>query len=66
MQPGGGEISGVIASAEDAVHFYRRFLTLELRIAARVHLRGKNLACWCRLDRPCHADVLLELANADD
>jgi hypothetical protein len=29
-------------------------------------LRGKNLACWCPLDQPCHADVLLELANADD
>jgi hypothetical protein len=27
-------------------------------------LRGRNLACWCRLDQPCHADVLLELANA--
>lgn len=26
-------------------------------------LRGKNLACWCRLDQPCHADVLLALAN---
>lgn len=26
-------------------------------------LRGKNLACWCRLDQPCHADVLLKLAN---
>lgn len=26
-------------------------------------LRGKNLACWCPLDRPCHADVLLDLAN---
>ena len=26
-------------------------------------LRGKNLACWCALDAPCHADVLLELAN---
>jgi len=26
-------------------------------------LRGKNLACWCRLDQPCHADVLLDLAN---
>ncbi len=26
-------------------------------------LRGKNLACWCRLDQECHADVLLELAN---
>ena len=27
-------------------------------------LRGKNLACWCALAQPCHADVLLELANA--
>lgn len=26
-------------------------------------LRGKHLACWCRLDQPCHADVLLRLAN---
>lgn len=26
-------------------------------------LRGKNLACWCPLDQPCHVDVLLELAN---
>lgn len=27
------------------------------------YLRGRNLACWCALDAPCHADVLLELAN---
>lgn len=27
------------------------------------HLRGKNLACWCALKAPCHADVLLEIAN---
>jgi hypothetical protein len=26
-------------------------------------LRGKNLACFCPLDEPCHADILLELAN---
>ena len=26
-------------------------------------LKGKNLACWCPLDQPCHADVLLEIAN---
>jgi hypothetical protein len=26
-------------------------------------LWGKNLACWCPLDAPCHADVLLEFAN---
>jgi hypothetical protein len=27
-------------------------------------LKGKNLACWCALDQPCHADVLIRLANA--
>ncbi len=27
-------------------------------------LRGKDLVCWCRLDQECHADVLLEIANA--
>ena len=31
---------------------------------AKRHLQGKDLACWCPLDQPCHADVLLELANA--
>jgi hypothetical protein len=31
----------------------------------RRELRGKDLVCWCPLDRPCHADVLLELANAE-
>jgi hypothetical protein len=26
-------------------------------------LRGKDLACWCRLDSPCHADILLEFVQ---
>ena len=26
-------------------------------------MRGKNLACWCRVGQPCHADVLLEVFN---
>lgn len=26
-------------------------------------LRGKNLACWCRIGAECHADVLLAMAN---
>jgi Domain of unknown function (DUF4326) len=42
--------------------------TLNSRLAERLKqalplLRGKNLACWCPLDRPCHADTLLDLAN---
>lgn len=32
-------------------------------IAALPSLRGRNLACWCALDQPCHADVLLEVVN---
>ena len=53
-----------------AVGFFRngcaRCLPAVAGIMARVgELRGKNLACWCPLDQPCHADVLLEIANAD-
>jgi hypothetical protein len=29
----------------------------------RHELGGHNLACWCRPGTPCHADVLIELAN---
>lgn len=29
----------------------------------RAELAGRDLACWCPLDQPCHADVLLEIAN---
>lgn len=31
----------------------------------RTELAGMDLACWCPLDQPCHADVLLELANGE-
>jgi protein gp37 len=46
---------------------FKQFTAREtwLRIAAHQELRGKDLACWCPLDQPCHADVLLELANRD-
>lgn len=33
-------------------------------VTLRRDLAGKDLACWCPLDQRCHADVLLELANA--
>ena len=29
----------------------------------RRELAGLDLACWCAPDEPCHADVLLTLAN---
>jgi len=33
------------------------------RDALRSALAGRNLACWCALNGPCHADLLLILAN---
>lgn len=53
-------------SPEEAVAMYRQFLKhggTYAGIDAVMALRGKNLACWCPLDQPCHADVLLEIAN---
>jgi hypothetical protein len=35
----------------------------EYRELVRRELRGRNLACYCPPDLPCHADVLLEIAN---
>lgn len=32
----------------------------------RAELAGRDLACWCPLDQPCHGDVLLELANGGE
>lgn len=50
------------------VEKFRQWLRLEpkgiaVAAAARHELHGKNLACWCPLDQPCHADVLLAVAN---
>ena len=37
------------------------------RMAEDLHeLRGRDLACWCPPGSPCHADVLIELANRKD
>jgi len=50
---------------ELAVYFYRSWMEEDDRhdLPDPSELRGKNLMCFCPLDQPCHADVLLELAN---
>ena len=55
--------------AADAVLAYRQMVTTGVTTGAwrrqmLSELAGKNLACWCALDAPCHADVLLDIANA--
>jgi len=49
-----------------AIKNYRGWLAGMVAIGARDinELRGKDLACFCRPGEPCHADILLEAANA--
>lgn len=41
-----------------------RFIGYPSADEIRRELAGSDLACWCPLDQPCHADVLLEIANS--
>jgi hypothetical protein len=63
---------------QEAVRLYREWLAgvdhlgytnaSEMRrrvLDGVVELATRDLACWCPLDQPCHADVLLELANRE-
>lgn len=51
-------------SRKRMVEKYRSYLLRRpALVAALPELRGRDLACWCKLDEPCHADILLELAN---
>ena len=52
-------------TAAQTVQAYARWMETMPTLAADAcrELRGKNLACWCRLDEPCHAGFLLRLVN---
>ncbi|WP_119697022.1 DUF4326 domain-containing protein [Microbacterium halotolerans] len=62
-----GQVTGMELAREKAVEAFRRIVdgSPEMRAEILAELAGKNLACWCPLDQPCHADVLLELANTE-
>jgi hypothetical protein len=53
--------------AKDAVELYKEYLqdNVGIRTRAQVELKGKNLVCWCKPGQPCHADILLKVANAE-
>jgi hypothetical protein len=72
VEPGCVDLDGVPLDAASAVKRFRHYIErvdLVLLDDCRTELRGKDLACWCPLvDKdgqpvPCHADVLLALAN---
>lgn len=46
-------------TAAEAVAMFERFIAFDGAsiYAGTKALRGRNLACWCPLDQPCHVDV---------
>ncbi|MCU1591575.1 MAG: hypothetical protein JWP11_2831 [Frankiales bacterium] len=52
-------------AAADAVRRYKKWLDYSQARGMDLVplLRGRDLACWCHESQPCHADVLLAIAN---
>jgi hypothetical protein len=46
------------AALRDHLHGRRKLILSEIHT-----LRGRDLCCWCKPGTPCHADVLMEIAN---
>ena len=65
---------GLCETVEDAVKYYHigvltgsNFVSEDFipnEDIIRKSLKGKNLACWCKEGEPCHADILLKIANS--
>jgi len=62
---GNPHIAGYHGTVEECIAKFRADLAAEPEFVASIRRRlaGKNLACWCKIGNPCHADVLLEVAN---
>lgn len=54
------------ATAAEAVQKFEDIVcpVPEIRALIVRELRGFDLCCWCKLGQPCHADVLLRIANS--
>jgi hypothetical protein len=67
-----------VGDIDDVIHLYRhivagaQFMNADLQYWSDKFkenniedLRGKDLACFCSLSQPCHADILIELLEAN-
>ncbi len=56
---------GVTHDLAQALALHRRDLDAdpEQMAAVRLHLAGRDLACWCPAGGRCHGDYLLKVAN---
>lgn len=63
---------GNLFKGEDACEMYEAWLCqliggipriVFMRPLIQDFLKGKDVACWCKLTENCHGDILLEIAN---
>lgn len=59
--PISGDKIKTLRNIDDVLHWYKNYL--RYRNIDLAELKGKNLSCWCKVGEPCHADILLEIAN---
>lgn len=61
----GSQRAGHVDDAARAVDLFAEYIEAnpDLVPIVREHLAGRDLACWCPVGQPCHADVLLAVAN---
>lgn len=63
------QLTGEPMTAADVVRWFQTAAdsasveAAEWRAEIKRELAGKDLACWCKVGEPCHADVLLAIAN---
>lgn len=54
-----------VRDLEHSLELWREYAACRVKWAPQwlEPLRDKDLACWCKEGAPCHANILLELAN---
>ena len=61
----GEMFQGEQITRKSCLDFFRKYAEIKLQVDPNwlEPLRGKDLACWCKPEDPCHGDIVLELAN---
>ncbi len=49
------DFADIAGFSADVQHWIAHFKKINIK-----ELAGKNLACWCPLDKPCHAEHIIE------
>ena len=58
------KVTDEIDQEKAVIMYITSYLSQSYIEAAKRELRGKNLSCWCKEGTPCHANILIEIANS--